>query len=491
MVATSLDLQWIVLVIRRWLWLIVVLALSAGVLAYVVLARVGPEYAATVTLLVSPADAAVGSDYNALLAGERLALTYSQLMKSKSVIEQTIDQLNLPVTPDDLAAKISVETLRDTQLVRLTVVDASPRRAAQIANTLAEVFRAEPRTFEAQRYTQSITQVQGEIDRLTAQIAQAQAALDDLTASRIDAEVERTRIENLLALEQENLRAATSEHRDLAAASARAAESIRLVQPSQEPAAGSGSVYTATATVLVGQPAATGLGPGTAQLDGQLARTYAQLWPDRALLETAVAKPGIPLRATELAERVTVEPVPGTELIKISVADSNAMRAMFLADTLAALYAQRIQEFVATLYQQPIADLESELAAIEAQLADHRSQSATRQRELNHSAAAVARDEAELGDDQAELKARKVELAQLRQAALEAHDALVVTEPAYIPTSPVRSPLLYTALAASIGALAAIGAAFSIEGFSEHANRSLEKAAQSGQQPFSRVIEER
>ncbi|MFN2220521.1 MAG: Wzz/FepE/Etk N-terminal domain-containing protein, partial [Anaerolineae bacterium] len=66
--------------LRRWLWLIVLGALVGGSLAYVVGRNTKPVYEANTTLLIAPGSAQSLDSYSTLIASERLARTYAQLL---------------------------------------------------------------------------------------------------------------------------------------------------------------------------------------------------------------------------------------------------------------------------------------------------------------------------------------------------------------------------------------------------------------------------
>jgi len=134
------ELQFIISVIRRWLWLIVGCVLVGTISAFVVTSLMPPVYSASATLLVNVDPGATASDYNAIYASERLALTYSQMLTERSVMEAVIERLGLAETPEALAKRVKVTPVKDTQLIRLSVEDADPARAALIANTIAETF---------------------------------------------------------------------------------------------------------------------------------------------------------------------------------------------------------------------------------------------------------------------------------------------------------------------------------------------------------------
>ena len=135
-----LELRGLFTVIRRRAWLIIGCILLALVVAFGITSRMPPTYEATTTLMVGPAEEKSTSEYNTLMAGERLALTYGQMLKEPSTLRAAISRLGLDETPETLAKRIKTETIKDTQLVRVTARDSSPGRAALVANTIAEIF---------------------------------------------------------------------------------------------------------------------------------------------------------------------------------------------------------------------------------------------------------------------------------------------------------------------------------------------------------------
>ena len=99
------ELRWILSVIRRWLWLIVGCVLLGTISAFLVTSRMPPVYSASVTLLVRVDAETSMSEYTALLASEQLALTYSQMLKGRPVLEAVIARLEMQTTPEILAKK--------------------------------------------------------------------------------------------------------------------------------------------------------------------------------------------------------------------------------------------------------------------------------------------------------------------------------------------------------------------------------------------------
>ena len=92
----------------RWSWLLMIVAGLAGGLAHWASARSVPVYETRTTLLA---------------ADERMARLYAQLLKGCPVLGAARDRLGLSLTCADLARLISVEEVRDTPLIELTVHD--------------------------------------------------------------------------------------------------------------------------------------------------------------------------------------------------------------------------------------------------------------------------------------------------------------------------------------------------------------------------------
>lgn len=71
---------------------------------------------------------------------ENLIGTYSQLVKSKSTLRETINNLGINETEDTLAGKITVSEIEDTAMLQIKVQDEDPVQAMKIANEVTNVF---------------------------------------------------------------------------------------------------------------------------------------------------------------------------------------------------------------------------------------------------------------------------------------------------------------------------------------------------------------
>ena len=193
------ELRSIVAIIRRRVWLILGCGLLAGAAAFVVVSTIPASYRATTTMLIMVAKDARIDEFNTLAASERLALTYSQMLTERSLIESVIAREGLTENPGTMAKNISARPVPDTQLIRLTVTDSSPVQAAQIANALAEEFTARIRTLRGERASSYIADLASKVQAQADLVRAVQQQVDDLTAEQITAQAEVEHQQRLLA----------------------------------------------------------------------------------------------------------------------------------------------------------------------------------------------------------------------------------------------------------------------------------------------------
>ena len=80
---------------------------------------------------------------NDVNVNQKLAATYSEFVKSRLVLQQVIDDLHLDYKADELAKHITVTNIEDTQVLKITVTDASAEDAQKIADKTTAVFAKE------------------------------------------------------------------------------------------------------------------------------------------------------------------------------------------------------------------------------------------------------------------------------------------------------------------------------------------------------------
>lgn len=127
--------------------LTILFSLIAGLMSLLV---IEPKYSTRATLMVgrpaSYASAGQSLEYNDVLLSQRLVGSYSEIMKSDTVMKQVNENLTLNMTKGQLSGRINVQTVSNTEIISLTVTDTIPERAMDIANETATIFMDEVRT---------------------------------------------------------------------------------------------------------------------------------------------------------------------------------------------------------------------------------------------------------------------------------------------------------------------------------------------------------
>ena len=142
----TMDLREILQIILKRLWIIILVTLvcivSSGIISYFVLDNI---FEASTTLMVSKTRDEESSNlqYNDILLNQKLVKTYSEIVKSNRVLEKVIEQLGLNMSTGDLRSKVQVNSVSDTEIIRISVEDQDANFATELANSIAVVFMGE------------------------------------------------------------------------------------------------------------------------------------------------------------------------------------------------------------------------------------------------------------------------------------------------------------------------------------------------------------
>ena len=123
---------------KNWIIIVVTTVTAvAAALAYSLLAP--PVYTASAKVFVSTSSADSTSD---LAQGnsftQQRVRTYADLVKTAAVLQPTIDDLNLPLSVEDLRPKVSASAPLNTTVIDITVQEGDAVYATQLATGIAE-----------------------------------------------------------------------------------------------------------------------------------------------------------------------------------------------------------------------------------------------------------------------------------------------------------------------------------------------------------------
>lgn len=220
-------------ILRRWLWLIILGTFLAAGITYVVNANTQPIYQSTVTLRVDPSTGRSTNEYAGLLVAEQLTGTYSQQIRMRPVMEGALELLGMQhlMSPEQLAAMVSVSPVRDTQLIRVSVQNPDPVLAAEMANEIAKAFIKDNQEFEQSRFADSKASLSAELVTVRQDMELTEAAIQALeTAETPEDDPELDRLQLTLASQQAAYSNLLSSYEELRIAEASESSNIVKVE---------------------------------------------------------------------------------------------------------------------------------------------------------------------------------------------------------------------------------------------------------------------
>lgn len=145
----EIDLIDLIKKISNHIYLIISLAFIIGGLCFAYSKfLVLPTYESNATMIISSSNQngdkgdIANIELNQIQANKALISTYSEIVKSKGIADQVIKNLSLNMGYEEFSKKVSIEPVKDTQIISVNVVDSVPARAMDIANETANIFKS-------------------------------------------------------------------------------------------------------------------------------------------------------------------------------------------------------------------------------------------------------------------------------------------------------------------------------------------------------------
>jgi capsular polysaccharide biosynthesis protein len=141
----EITLQELFFILRKRLGLIALLTvITVSCVAGVTFFLLEPEYESSTTLLLGkPQEYQTGTqgiEYSDIQLNQKLISTYAEIAKSHLVLDQVKKNLNMEDSYGQLSSYVNVSMLRDTEIIKVSVVHTNPVIAATLANETADVF---------------------------------------------------------------------------------------------------------------------------------------------------------------------------------------------------------------------------------------------------------------------------------------------------------------------------------------------------------------
>lgn len=219
-------------------------------------------------------------------------------------------------------------------------------------------------------------------------------------------------------------------------------------------------VYATSTTLLINPAPVTNaaLDLDTLRASTSLGRTYIEMLQRRPVLEAVIAELQLDLDAKTLSRNVTVSLVPNTQLIMVTVEDTDPARAAAIANGMVRAFTAQNQARQAQRYAASKASLQQEIARLQGEINTAQTRLAALRTAPTPNAAEQNRLQTLIAQYTSSYATVLNSFEAVRLAEAQATDNLEIIEEAQPEQTPQRpAPLQNTLLAVLLGALAAVG----------------------------------
>lgn len=146
--SNELDLRQYVMIIRKRLVYIIafvcVCSLASGIIS---MFFKDPVYEASTKIIVNQTTTQLATgqlDINQINSNIKMIDTYKEIIKTPAILDRVVEKYpELGLTAKELAGKIKVSSVNNTQVMTLVVQDIVYKKAAEIVNAVSTVFQEE------------------------------------------------------------------------------------------------------------------------------------------------------------------------------------------------------------------------------------------------------------------------------------------------------------------------------------------------------------
>lgn len=137
----EIDLREIFFLLKRKALAIIASALVCAVAGLLItMFLITPQYEASAKLIVnSRQDQNMNITNDMINSAKNLVDTYSIIIKSDTVLDQVIENLDLDISYAALSERVNVSAINSTQVMRVALQDPNPEVARQIVSEITEI----------------------------------------------------------------------------------------------------------------------------------------------------------------------------------------------------------------------------------------------------------------------------------------------------------------------------------------------------------------
>jgi len=140
----EIDLLHIVKILWQKIWIIIIsMILFGAVLFSYAVFIITPQYQAKAMMYVNNSSISIGAtsfSLSELNAAQSLLDVYVIILQSRTTLEEVIEKANLDYTYEQLASRITAESVNGTEIFRIVATSSNPAEAELIVDTIVEIL---------------------------------------------------------------------------------------------------------------------------------------------------------------------------------------------------------------------------------------------------------------------------------------------------------------------------------------------------------------
>ena len=142
----TISLKEIYDILKKRIISIILITILAAIIAAVVSSLIlTPIYQSSSQFIVNQGNNNQDQDFqidsSTIRTNVELINTYNVIITSRAILQEVIEELNLPYSPGELAKNINVTSEQNSQVVNVEVKDPNPQTATAIANSVVTTFQ--------------------------------------------------------------------------------------------------------------------------------------------------------------------------------------------------------------------------------------------------------------------------------------------------------------------------------------------------------------
>ena len=123
---------------QRIIWIAAAFIIGALIAGCITQFAIAPKYTATAKMYMVSSSSQSVVDLTDFNIGQSMSSDYVELLKTRPIVQDVIDEQGLSYTYDELVNMITLSVVTDTRIVTINVTSTDKREAMEIANSLAE-----------------------------------------------------------------------------------------------------------------------------------------------------------------------------------------------------------------------------------------------------------------------------------------------------------------------------------------------------------------